>query len=222
MTRSFRALFARVGDFNARIEENVGGMRVVQAFGREDHERALFAVDNARYRTTKLQAYRLMAASTSLSYLGMRLTQLVVMVAGTWFVLHGSLSEGGFVGFLLLVGVFFRPVEKINAVLETYPKGIAGFRRYLELLDTAPDITDAPDAIEAPPLRGDIAFQAVGFGYGAGRRVLHDVDLAIHAGETVAFVGPSGAGKTTLCSLLPRFYELDAGRITIDGIDIRR
>ncbi len=96
---------------------------------------------------TKLDAYRLMAASTSLSYLSMRLTQLVVMIAGSYFVLHGELTAGGFVGFLLLVGVFFRPVEKINAVLETYPKGIAGFTRYTAILDTAPDITDAPDAI---------------------------------------------------------------------------
>ena len=221
MTRTFRALFASVGEFNARIEDNVGGMRVVQAFAREDHESRLFAQDNARYRTTKLEAYRLLAASTSLSYLGMRLTQVVIRVAGAYFVLQGELTQGGFVSFLLLVGVFFRPVEKINAVLETYPKGVAGFRRYAELLDTAPDVIDAPGAIEARGLKGAIRYEGVGFGYSPGRPVLRGIDLAIAAGETVAFVGPSGAGKTTLCSLLPRFYELDAGRITVDGIDIR-
>ena len=221
MTQNFRALFRQVGAFNARIEENVGGMRVVQAFANEEHERRLFAIDNAQYRRTKLQAYRLMAASTSITYFGMRMTQMVVMVAGTWFVLHGQLSEGGFVSFLLLVGVFLRPVEKINGVLETYPKGVAGFRRYLELLEIEPDIVDAAHAVAAGPLRGDIRFEHVTFGYGDGRPVLRDVDLVIAAGETVAFVGPSGAGKTTLCSLLPRFYELQAGRITIDGIDIR-
>ena len=221
MTHNFRALFRQVGAFNARIEENVGGMRVVQAFANEEHERQLFAIDNAQYRRTKLQAYRLMAASSSITYLGMRLTQLVVMVAGTWFVLHGQLSQGGFVSFLLLVGVFLRPVDKINGVLETYPKGIAGFRRYAELLATAPDIVDAPDAAAASPLRGDIRFERVSFGYGGGRTVLHEIDLRVAAGETVAFVGPSGAGKTTLCSLLPRFYEPLAGRITIDGVDVR-
>ena len=221
MTQNFRALFRQVGAFNARIEENVGGMRVVQAFANEEHERRLFAVDNAQYRRTKLQAYRLMAASSSITYLGMRLTQMVVMVAGTWFVLHGRLSEGGFVSFLLLVGVFLRPVDKINGVLETYPKGIAGFRRYLELLGTEADIVDLPGAVPAGALRGDIRFERVGFGYGDGRTVLHDIDLEIAAGETVAFVGPSGAGKTTLCSLLPRFYEPTAGRITIDGTDLR-
>src|SRR5215213_7419487 len=184
--------------------------------------RALFAGDNARYRATKLEAYRIMAASMSLSYLSMRFTQLVVMIAGTYFVLHGELSEGGFISFLLLVGVFFRPVEKINAVLETYPKGIAGFRRYTELLDTEPDIVDAPDAVAVSGLRGDIRYENVSFGYGPERTVLRDIALDICAGETVAFVGPSGAGKTTICSLLPRFYEIDAGRITIDGIDIRQ
>jgi ATP-binding cassette subfamily B protein len=221
MTRSFRTLFARVGDFNARIEENVGGMRVVQAFANEDHERSLFARDNASYRTVKLQAYRIMAASASLSYLGMRLTQIIVMVAGTWFVLHGELTNGGFVGFLLLINVFFRPVEKINAVIETYPKGIAGFARYSELLATEPDIVDAPTARTVSHLRGEIVYRGVSFGYTQARPVLDRVDLSIAAGETVAFVGPSGAGKTTLCSLLPRFYEVDEGRITIDGIDIR-
>ena len=222
MTRNWRALYARVGNFNARIEENVGGIRVVQAFANEDHERRLFAEDNAAYRRTKLDAYRIMAASTSLSYLGMRLTQMLVMIAGSYFVVRGELSQGGFVGFLLLVGVFFRPVEKINAVIETYPKGIAGFRRYTELLDTEPDIADLPDAVEAPRLRGDIRYESVSFGYTADRPVLRGIDLDIRAGETVAFVGPSGAGKTTICSLLPRFYEATAGRITIDGIDIRQ
>ena len=226
MTQTWRALFGRVAAFNARIEENVGGIRVVQAFGREDHERALFAGDNAKYRTTKLEAYRLMAASMAFSYFSMRMTQVLVMVAGTWFVLDGTLSAGGFVGFLLLVGVFVRPVEKITGVIETYPKGIAGFRRYLEFLDTAPDIADLPGAVPAPALRGDIRFESVSFAYLPGRPVLRQVDLAVAAGETVAFVGPSGAGKTTLCSLLPRFYDVgdgivDGGRITIDGLDIR-
>ncbi|MCI0753299.1 ABC transporter ATP-binding protein [Teichococcus vastitatis] len=222
MTVTWRNLFGRVGAFNARIEEAVGGIRVVQAFGNEDHERTLFARDNARYRSTKLEAYRIMAASMSLNYLGMRLTQMVVMLAGSWFVLNGQLTNGEFVGFLLLVGVFFRPVEKISAVIETYPKGIAGFRRYTELLDTRPDIADALDARPAPALRGEIRYEQVRFGYGTGRPVLDGVELRIAAGHTVAFVGPSGAGKTTLCSLLPRFYEVQGGRITIDGIDIRQ
>ncbi|RYG34163.1 ABC transporter ATP-binding protein, partial [bacterium] len=221
MTRTMRTLFGRVGDFNARIEENVGGIRVVQAFANEDHERKLFARDNALYRETKLDAYRLMSNSSTLSYLTMRFVQVFVMIAGTYFVLHGELTNGGFVGFLLLVSVFFRPVEKINAVLETYPKGIAGFKRYTELLDTEPDIADRPGAVAVGHLRGDIRYENVTFGYEAHKRVLSNIDLTIRPGETVAFVGPSGAGKTTICSLLPRFYEIEEGRITIDGTDIR-
>jgi ATP-binding cassette, subfamily B, bacterial len=221
MTRNWQALYGKVGDFNARIEENVGGIRVVQAFANEDHERRLFAADNQGYRKTKLEAYRIMAASTSLSYLSMRLIQMVVMVAGSYLVLKGELSAGGFVGFLLLVGVFFRPIEKINSVIETYPKGIAGFKRYMTFLDTRPDIADRPGARDVGKLKGDIEYKKVEFGYAAERSILKGLDLTIRAGETIAFVGPSGAGKTTICSLLPRFYEVNGGAITIDGIDIR-
>jgi ATP-binding cassette subfamily B protein len=221
MTRAWRDLFARVGEFNARIENNVSGIRVVQAFANEDYERELFANDNAKYRETKLLAYRHMAASMSMSYLSMRLTQLIVMVAGTYFVINGELTYGGFVAFLLLVNVFFRPIEKVNAVLELYPKGIAGFRRYLELQDIDPDVTDRPGAFDVGDLTGEIRYENVTFGYADHAKVLQGINLTIHAGETVAFVGPSGAGKTTISSLLPRFYDVDDGRITIDGIDIR-
>jgi ATP-binding cassette, subfamily B, bacterial len=221
LTLNWRRLFQRVGAFNARIEENVGGIRVVQAYANEDHERRLFAHDNAKYRAIKLQAYRLMAASVSFSYLGMRLTHVVVLVAGSYFVITGALTPGGFVGFLLLVNVFFRPIEKINAMIELYPKGFAGFKRYLEFLDTEPDVTDRPAARPAPPFRGHIRYQGVTFAYAGGPPVLRGVDLEVQPGETVAFVGPSGAGKTTLCSLLPRFYDVGSGGITIDGVDVR-
>ncbi len=225
MTQNWRRIYGRIGDFNVRIEENVGGMRTVQAFANEAHEKRLFEADNQKYRTTKLDAYKIMAASTTLSYMSMRIVQLLVMLAGSYLVLRGELTYGGFVGFLLLVNVFFRPIEKINSVIETYPKGIAGFRRYLDLIGTAPDITDAPTARVAPPLKGDIRFEDVSFGYSGAhsgeRPVLSHVNLEIRAGQTIAFVGPSGAGKTTLLSLLPRFYEPTQGAILVDGTDIR-
>ncbi|MCO5226605.1 MAG: ABC transporter ATP-binding protein/permease [Thermomicrobiales bacterium] len=221
MTRTWRDMFSRVGDFNARIENNVSGMRVVQAFANEDYERDLFAVDNRNYRSTKLYAYKLMAASMSLNYLSMRFTQLIVMVCGTYYVINDDITNGQFVAFLLLVNVFFRPIEKLNAVLEIYPKGLAGFRRYVELIDEIPDIQDRLGAVDAGDLRGDIRFEDVSFGYSTHRNVLNNVNLDIKAGETIAFVGPSGAGKTTISSLLPRFYDVTGGRITIDGMDIR-
>ncbi|WP_104491087.1 ABC transporter ATP-binding protein [Paracoccus denitrificans] len=222
MTQTWQAIYSRVGDFNVRLEEALGGVRVVQAFGNEAHESELFAADNQRYRAAKLDAYRIMAGSLALQYMGLRLVQVVVMVIGAGFVLTGALTTGGFVGFLLLVGVFYRPLEKIAAVIETYPRGIAGFRRYQELLATEPEIRDAPDAVPAPPLGGDIRFEGVGFSYDANRPILRGIDLTIRSGETVAFVGPSGAGKTTLLALLPRFYEPTQGRITVDGIALDR
>lgn len=221
MTTTWRALYGRVADFNARIEENVGGIRVVQAFGNEDHERRLFAESNHNYLVTKLEAYKVMAASASLSYLSMRFVQVVVMLAGAWFVTRGALSAGGFVGFLLLVNVFFRPIDKINSIIETYPKGIAGFTRYTQFLDTEPDIMDRADAVDVSRLRGDIDYRDVAFGYSADKTVFEGLNVSIKAGETIAFVGPSGAGKTTICSLLPRFYEITSGAIAVDNVDIR-
>lgn len=221
MTETWHALYGRVAEFNARVEENVGGIRVVQAFANEDHERALFAENNQNYLLTKLQAYRVMAASMSLSYLSMRFVQVVVMLAGAWFVVRGDLTAGGFVGFLLLLNVFFSPIEKINSIIETYPKGLAGFQRYCEFLDTRPDIADAEAAKTVARLDGAIVYRNVSFGYQAEKPVLTQLNLTIKAGETVAFVGSSGAGKTTVCSLLPRFYEVTEGAILIDGIDVR-
>ena len=221
MTRTWRAIFSRLGDFNVRLEENVGGMRVVQAFANEHHESRLFARDNAAYREAKLAAYRVIAWSTSMTYMGMRLVQIIIMVVGAARVLDGPLTEGGFVAFLLLSGVFLRPIEKITAVIELYPRGVAGFRRYCELIDTEPEIVDREGAHDAGPLRGKIRVEGVHFGYDTSRPVLRDITVDIDPGQTVAFVGPSGAGKTTLLSLIPRFYDPTRGRILVDGHDVR-
>ena len=217
----WRQQFSRVARFNARVEENVGGARVVQAFANEAHEQKLFGVENESYRTEKIGAYGIMAKSLTLNYLSMRLVQIVVMLAGTVLIVRGGLSIGDFVAFLLLVSVFYRPLDKIGTMIEIYPRGLAGFRRYRELLAMVPDVQDKPGAPDAGRFRGEIRFERVSFGYGPDRPVLDGLDLAIGAGETVALVGPSGAGKTTLCALLPRFYDPDGGRITIDGVDIR-
>ncbi|MNO12248.1 putative multidrug export ATP-binding/permease protein [compost metagenome] len=221
MTSTYRGLFGDLADFNARVEENIGGIRVVQAFANEEHEKQLFAVNNGRYRTTKMMAYKIMAGSLSINYMLMRLVSLFVMICGTWFVLRGQLSYGEFIGFLLLANVFIRPIEKISSIIESYPKGIAGFKRYVEIMDTEPDVADADSAVDVGALRGNIHYNGVAFGYEGDAYVLEDINLNVRAGETIAFVGPSGAGKTTLCSLLPRFYDVAGGQITIDGMDIR-
>lgn len=221
MTTTYRQLFGNVGSFNARIEDNVGGIRVVQSFANEQHENKLFAVDNHNFRLTKLLAYKTMAKSISISYMMMRLVTVFVMIMGAWFFIRGKLDMGEFMAFLLLSTVFFRPIEKINAVIESYPKGIAGFKRYIKILDTEPDIADVPNAVQLKKVVGDIQFNNVTFGYEKSSKILSHINLSVHAGETVAFVGPSGAGKTTICSLLPRFYDVDEGSITVDGMDIR-
>ncbi|RED60537.1 ABC transporter ATP-binding protein [Cohnella phaseoli] len=221
MTKAIHQLFGDIGDFNARIEDNVGGIRVVKAFSNESFEETRFAENNGRFRLTKLMSYKLIAKNGSISYMMMRFVTLFVMVCGTWFVIKGQLTYGQFVGFLLLTNVFFRPIEKINAIVESYPQGLAGFKRYTELMDTAPDVADAPNAAELGAFNSDIEFDQVSFGYEGEKKVLQNVSLTVRKGETIAFVGPSGAGKTTLCSLLPRFYEIDSGAIRIDGVDIR-
>jgi ATP-binding cassette subfamily B protein len=172
MTHNWERLFGQVGNFNTRIEESVGGIRVVKAFTNEEHERRLFARDNESYKATKLSAYAYMTASSTLSYLSTRLIQLVVMVSGAWFVLVGELTYGGLISFILLIDAFLRPIDKITSVLESYPKGVAGFRRYTRLLDTVPDIADKLGAICVGRLKGDIAFKNVSFSYSGDRAIL--------------------------------------------------
>ncbi|RJE84306.1 ABC transporter ATP-binding protein [Paenibacillus sp. 1011MAR3C5] len=221
MTKASNRLFTDMADFNARVEDTVGGIRVVQAFANEKHEGKLFKGNNMRFREAKLIAYKIIGLNASVSYMLMRLVQLFVLMAGAYYVLKKGMPYGDFMTFVLLTNIFFKPIEKINAVIESYPKGIAGFKRYVELMDTAPDVADSPNAITVDRLHGNIRYKDVTFGYEGESKVLQGIDLSIRAGETVAFVGPSGAGKTTLCSLLPRFYEVENGSITIDGLDIR-
>ncbi|NGP59264.1 ABC transporter ATP-binding protein [Paenibacillus thiaminolyticus] len=222
MSRAFKRMFADIADYNARVENNVSGIRVVQAFANEKHEIRRFAENNARFRLTKLITYKIMAWNSSISFILMKLISLFVLVCGTWYVINDQMTYGEFIAFVMLSNVFLGPIKQINAVIEMYPKGIAGFKRYLELLETAPDIADAPDARPIGKPQGDIRYSGVSFGYENKEKILNGIDLTIRAGETVALVGPSGAGKTTLCSLLPRFYEIGEGSISIDGTDIRK
>ncbi|MEK4715636.1 ABC transporter ATP-binding protein [Sporosarcina sp. FSL K6-5500] len=222
MSVAFSRFFTDIADFNARVENNVSGMRVVQAFSNEDHEIAQFNKNNVRFRDSKLIAYRVMAWNSSISYILMKIVTLFVLLCGTWFVINKSMTYGEFLAFILLSNVFLGPIQQINGVIEMYPKGIAGFKRFTEMLDTEPDVADAPDAMDVGHLEGNIKFEDVSFGYEGKDNVLEHINLTIRAGETVALVGPSGAGKTTICSLLPRFYDIKEGSLLIDGIETRK
>ncbi|EGQ0539202.1 ABC transporter ATP-binding protein [Listeria monocytogenes] len=222
MTKVTTGIFKDLGNFNAGVENAISGVRVVQAFANEPHEKGRFKVLNQAYRKSKLMFYKVMGLSFSFNYFLMRLISLFALLFGAYFTINGEISYGEFVGFILLTNVFIRPIEKINNVIESYPKGFAGFKRFLEVMDTEPAIQDEKDAKPAEAFRGDIAYNQVSFEYSDGKNVLNHINLSIKAGETVAFVGPSGAGKTTICNLLPRFYDVSAGEITIDDENIKR
>ncbi|WP_144475292.1 ABC transporter ATP-binding protein [Cytobacillus oceanisediminis] len=221
MNAAWKNMYTDIADVNARVEDSVSGIRVVQSFTNEDYEIERFTKNNRKFRRAKLTAYKVMSFSSSGIYMLTRLIVLVVLVYGAWLSFQGSLSYGELVGFVLYVNVLFKPIDKISAILELYPKGMAGFKRFTELMDQNPDVVDCEDAIVVPHLKGDIEFRNVTFSYEQNKPVLEGIDLEINHGETVAFVGPSGAGKTTICSLIPRFYDVNSGTITIDGIDLR-
>jgi ATP-binding cassette subfamily B protein len=221
MNKAWNQMYMEIGNVNARVEDSVSGVRVVQSFTNEKHEIKLFTKNNQKFRQAKLGGYKVMSFSLSGIYMMTRFIILAVLVYGSWLSFKGVLTYGELVGFVLYVNVLFKPVDKISAIMELYPKGMAGFKRFTEIIDSEPDIKDSEDAIEVPALKGDIEFRNVSFSYDQKIRTLENINLNIKEGETVAFVGPSGAGKTTICSLIPRFYDIDAGAITIDGIDIR-
>lgn len=221
MTKINTKIFNDLGEFSAGIETSVSGIRVVQAFANEEHEAGKFEVLNQAYRKSKILFYKMMAISSSYNYLLIRLINLFALFFGAYYTIQGEISYGDFVGFILLSNIFVRPIEKVNTMIESYPKGIAGFKRLTEELDKEPAIQDKENAIEVERLEGNIDYKNVSFWYDSSKKVLDGIDLSIRTGETVAFVGPSGAGKTTICNLLPRFYEVNAGEVTIDGINIQ-
>lgn len=221
MNQAWKNMYIKIADVNGRVEDSVSGARVVQSFTNEELEINRFQHDNGQFRLAKLVAYKVMAGTHSSIYMMTRLMTLVVLVVGAWFTFNGKLSYGELVSFVLFINVLIKPVDKISALLELYPKGMAGFRRFLELIDQAPEIVDRPNAQVVNHLHGDIVFNNVHFSYDQHQKVLSGINLKVRSGQTVAFVGPSGAGKTTICSLIPRFYDVTEGHITIDGRDIR-
>ena len=222
MSKAWRNMYQDIAGVNARIEDAVSGVRVVQSFTNEDYEMKRFTKNNYFFRDSKLGAYKVMAFVTANIYMLMRFVTLAVLVYGAWLSFNQELLYGELIAFVLYVNVLFRPIEKISALLELYPKGMAGFKRFIDLLDVKPDIKDRKNAKKVTHLQGNITFNNVTFAYDKTQApVLKDLSFDIHSGETIAFVGPSGAGKTTISALIPRFYDVEEGAITIDGIDIR-
>jgi ATP-binding cassette, subfamily B, multidrug efflux pump len=218
---AYRETRSAIGAVAADLQENISAVRVVQSFAREDVSRQKFDVVNQRNRIANIRAMTLASAfMPAVELLSMTATAIVVLVGGL-SVMQGAVTLGVVVAFLNYVQRFFAPIRDLSQVYTTFQAAMAGGERVLELLDTAPDIQDRPGAIDLPTIEGHIVFDHVDFGYTEGELVLRDISLEALPGQTIALVGPTGAGKTSIVSLLTRFYDVTGGRITIDGHDLR-
>lgn len=223
MRRAFRQNRIKIAEINAQIEDNLSGIRVVKSFANEDIEQKKFRVGNEGFLNAKRNSYHYMGAFQAGLGSFTTLIQVCVIVAGTYFIMHGSVDVNDLITFILYISVFTDPIRTLIDFTEQFQNGYSGFERFMEIMSIEPDIEDSEDAIEAPALKGDICFQDVSFAYNDSTpEVLSHVSMNVPAGSYMALVGSSGAGKTTLCSLIPRFYEVTSGRITIDGMDIRK
>ena len=225
LNRASQETRVKMGEINANVGTAISGVRVSRAYTGEDHELRLFDVLNRQLTGIRSKYYWAMARFFTEAELLMDLTYLAILFFGGLFFFRGSINAGEYTAFLLMVSNFFNPVRKMVNMFEQLQAGTTGFKRFTEIMDEPPE-EDAPDAIDAGRLVGDIAFEDVSFRYKnsdakGAEKVIKHLNLRIPAGETVALVGPSGGGKTTLCNLIPRFYDPEEGRITIDGTDIR-
>lgn len=211
----------RVAEINADIESSISGARTAKAFANEEYEVTKFNVGNMRFLDAKKEQHKAMGIFNSGMDFSIAMFNIVVLLSGGLLIYHGKLDAVVLITFMLYVSSFTSPIKKLANFAEQYVLGMAGFTRFLEIMDTKPDIEDKPDALVLSNVNGDISFENVSFAYDQGKQVLSRVDLSIPAGKTLALVGPSGGGKTTLCHLLLRFYEIREGSITIDGHDIR-
>lgn len=222
MSKASKEVKKKLALINADIESSISGIRVAQAFANEQHEIAKFNEGNARFEAAKSSYYKVMAEYFSGMEFITRILNVIVIAVGGGLIMAGDMDIATLITFLLFVSEFLQPIRRITTFMEQYSSGMAGFERMIELLDTEPDIADDPDAKPMENVQGDIRFNDVTFAYDDGVTVLSHVNLHIRKGEKLALVGPSGGGKSTLCQLIPRFYEPVSGSITIDGQDIRK
>ena len=223
MKVAFKTNRARIADINSQIEDSLSGVRAVKSFGNETIEMEKFRSGNERFVESKRRSYWYMGWYNSGLGALTTLVSIVVLVAGTALITTQRMAVADLVTFLLYINNFTEPVKKLINFTEQFQNGYTGYERFLEIMDVEPDITDAEDAVSVDTVKGEIEFDDVSFKYEAKQdSVLSHINLKVDAGEYVAIVGSSGGGKTTLCSLIPRFYDVDAGKILLDGQDIRK
>ncbi|MCQ4635680.1 ABC transporter ATP-binding protein/permease [Anaerovorax odorimutans] len=222
MRTAFKKSRNQLGEINAQVEDSLLGVRVVKSFANEDIEGEKFKEGNEGFLNVKKEAYRYMAGFQSTTRLFDGVMYIAVVVAGSLFMMKGIITPPDLMAYLLYVVMLLASVRRIVEFTEQFQRGMTGIERFIEVMDEEVEIKDSPDATELQAVKGNITFESASFHYAdSDENVLAHIDLNIHAGENVALVGPSGAGKTTLCNLIPRFYDVTEGRILIDGTDIR-
>lgn len=223
--RKMRAVFTdnrrKIAGVNARVQDSLLGIKVVKSFGNEEVEHEKFMESNLQFLRSKEDNYRRMGVFHAGNGFFVGLLYITVLVSGGIFVAKGLLEPTDLALYALYIGIFVNPIDVLINFTEQFQKGISGFRRFVEVIDTDPEVLDLPGAREVGEIDGEIEYRGVSFSYDGTGEVLEDIDLKIPAGKTVALVGPSGGGKSTICSLLPRFYDVGEGEICIDGTDIR-
>ncbi len=222
MKRAFARNRVKIAEINGQIEDNLAGIRVVKSFANEEIEEGKFQVGNDGFLDAKKDSYQYMGGYNAGLNTFTTMIQVLVIIAGTIFITKGLVSVSDFVTFLLYISIFTDPIRTLINFTEQFQSGYTGFERFQEIMNIMPDIRDKEDAVELTNVKGDITFEDVSFGYkDSGSQVLNHVNLNVEAGSYMALVGSSGAGKTTLCSLIPRFYDVTSGSVKIDGIDVR-
>ncbi len=222
MSAAFREVRVKIADVNANLENSISGIRVSQSFTNEAHETSKFNKGNELFKNSRVNAYRRMAEFMTGIGLISNLMNLGVLVYGGYLVYSGSIEITDLLAFLLYIGLILTPIRRLTNFIQQFELGMSGFIRFREIMDTPPDIKDAPDAVVVSEVTGKITMDNITFSYDNNEHILKNLSMVIHSGETLAIAGPSGGGKTTLCNLIPRFYSLDSGKILLDGIDIEK
>ena len=221
MQATFMENRRKIGDVNASLQDTLSGIRVVQSFANEDIEHNKFKKSNEAFLLSKRDNYRCMGSFMSSNLFFQGMMYLVTLVYGGYLIANGEMQTADLAMYALYIGIFISPIQILVELVEMMQKGLSGFRRFLDVMETESEITDAPDARELTDVKGHVSYEHVSFHYSDDNTpVLSDISIDIPAGKSVALVGPSGGGKTTICSLLPRFYDVTEGRITVDGKDI--
>ena len=223
MQETFMENRRKIGDVNASLQDTLSGIRVVQSFANEEIEHEKFKKSNEAFLVSKRDNYHCMGSFMSSNLFFQGMMYLVTLVYGGYLIANGEMQTADLAMYALYIGIFISPIQILVELVEMMQKGLSGFRRFVDVMETESEITDAPNAKELTNVKGHVSYEHVSFHYSDDDTpVLSDISIDIPAGKSVALVGPSGGGKTTICSLLPRFYDVTAGRITIDGKDIRR